>query len=1087
MKKIVFLFLLISLTLSAQQFDNKKLENIKTRSIGPAGMSGRVTAIDAVTENPDIIYAGTASGGLWKSESGGIDWTPIFDQEPVASIGAVAIQQSNPDVIWAGTGEGNPRNSLNGGYGIYKSLDAGKTWKLMGLEKTRNIHKIIVDKDNPNTVYVGAIGSPWGEHPERGVFKTTDGGKTWTKSLFVNNKTGCADLVVDPSNPNKLIAAMWEHERKPWTFNSGGEGSGLFITYDGGENWKKLTDKDGLPKGNLGRIGLAIAPSNPKFVYALIEAKKNALYKSEDGGFKWEMVNDQSSGRGADGIGNRPFYYADIFVDPLNENRIYSLFTYVNVSEDGGKSFQQLMPAYGTSTGVHPDHHAWYIHPNNPNFMIDGNDGGLNITRDRGKTWRFVENLPVGQFYHVNVDMEFPYNVYGGMQDNGSWVGPAYVLKSQGIRNSYWQEIMFGDGFDAVPDPKDSRFGYAMSQQGNVGRYDRVTGNTKNIQPTHPNSDIKLRFNWNSAIAINPTDQETIYFGSQFVHKSADKGHTWEIISPDLTTNNKDKQKQHESGGITMDATGAENHCTILAIEPSVLDENMLWVGTDDGNIQLTLDGGTTWANVSKNIKDMPKESWVAQIRASKFNKGEAYAVVNNYRQFDFKPYLFRTRDYGKTWENLLAGKDEIFGYSLSLAQDLEVANLLFLGTENGLYISLDEGKTWTKWTSNFPSVSTMDLAIHPREHDLVIATFGRAIYILDDIRPFRAMAKEGKAILDKPLYLFTPPTAYITQNQEPEGTRFAANAIFNGENKPRGAMITYSINRPETKKSEVTSDKKKKEAKPINIADEVKVEKPVVKFDSIFFQAFNDKNELIRSISFEATKENGAQRFFWNLDEKGKMGPSRNKAKPNSAEPSGVTVLPGTYSIKIHFGNQTVSETIKVEYDPRVDMPFEVLKSKYDLLKQLEAKKGVAGEATQRLLASKEIVEDYQKRIKSQNKDAKEKLSKKDTINIHSEISKKIESLMDAMLGKEDKRQGITATEFPSSISYLHKASNYVDDLLQEPGETELTLVKNADKKVSKVIADINEFYKTDWVNYRNAVEKLNLSPFRELDELKY
>jgi len=811
------------------------------------------------------------------------------------------------------------------------------------------------------------------------------------------------------------------------------------------------------------------------------------LYKSEDGGFKWKMVSDQSSGRGSDGIGNRPFYYADIFVDPINENRIYSIFTYVNVSEDGGKSFQQLMPAYGTSTGVHPDHHAWYIHPNNPNFMIDGNDGGLNITRDRGKTWRFVENLPVGQFYHVNVDMEYPYNVYGGMQDNGSWVGPAYVLKSQGIRNSYWQEIMFGDGFDAVPDPKDSRFGYAMSQQGSVGRYDRVTGNAKNIQPTHPNPTVKLRFNWNSAIAINPTDQETIYFGSQFVHKSTDKGFTWEIISPDLTTNNIEKQKQHESGGITMDATGAENHCTILAIEPSVLDEKLLWAGTDDGNIQLTLDGGTTWTNVSKNIKDMPKESWVAQIRASKFNKGEAYAIVNNYRQFDFKPYLFRTRDYGKTWENLLAGKDEIFGYSLSLAQDLEVLNLLFLGTENGLYISIDEGKTWTKWTGNYPTVSTMDLAIHPREHDLIIATFGRAIYVLDDIRPFRAMAKEGSAILDTPLYLFTPPKAFITQNQEPSGTRFGANAIFNGENRPRGAMITYSINRPETKKSEETSDKKQKNSKNTSEENTVKDEKPTVKFDSVFFQAYNDKNELIRSITFEAPKENGAHRFFWNLDEKGERGPSRKAKKANAPEPSGVTVLPGSYGIKMHFGNQTASENIKVDYDPRVDMSFEVLKSKYDLLKQLEAKKGVAGEATQRLLTSKEIVEDYQKRIKAQNIGGIEKNSKKDTITIHTEISKKIDGLLDSMMGKEDKRQGITATEFPSTISYLYTAAYYVDDLLQKPGKTELTLVKNADEKVSKVIDEINVFYKTDWVNYRNAIEKLNLSPFKELDELKY
>lgn len=1079
MKKITSILLFISICLNAQQFDIEKFKNIKPRAIGPAGMSGRITAIDVVTKSPEIIYAGSASGGLWKSESGGIAWEPIFDKQLALSIGAVSIQQSNPDVIWVGTGEGNPRNSLTGGYGLYKSLDAGKTWQLVGLEKTRNIHRIIIDKDNPNTIYVAAIGSPWGSHSERGVYKTTDGGKTWEKSLFVNNKTGCADLIVDPSNPNKLIAAMWEHERKPWTFNSGGEGSGVYITYNGGENWKKLTDKDGLPEGNLGRIGLAIAANNPKIVYALIEAKKNGLYKSEDGGINWKLVNDKSSGRGSEGIGNRPFYYSDLAVDPSNENRIYTVFTYVNVSEDGGKSFNQLMPAYGTSVGVHPDHHAWWIHPTNPNYMIDGNDGGLNITHDRGKTWRFVENLPVGQFYHINVDNDFPYNVYGGLQDNGSWAGPAYVLKDQGIRNSYWQEIQFGDGFDAIPDPKDSRFGYSMSQQGFVTRYDKVTGNSKVIRPTHPNPAIKLRFNWNSAIAINPIDNETIYFGSQFVHKSTNKGHTWEIISPDLTTNNPEKQKQHESGGITMDATGAENHCTILAIEPSTFDENILWAGTDDGNVQLTQDGGKTWENVSKNIKNMPKEAWVAQIRASKFNKAEAYVIVNNYRQFDFKPYLFRTRDFGKTWENLVEDNDETFGYTLSFIQDLEVPNLQFLGTEYGLYVSIDEGKNWTKWNGNYPNVSTMDLTIQPREHDLVIGTFGRAIYVLDDIRPLRALAKEGKQLLDKKIYLFTPPTAFITETQQPSGTRFGANAIFNGENKNGGAMITYSINKSEIKKTEETSDKKNKKVK-----DEMatKGEKPAVKFDTIFFEVYNDKNELIRSIKYKAPKENGLHRMYWRLEEKGTRGPSRRKVSEKAPEPGGVTVLPGNYTIKLHFGNETVSEKIEVKYDPRIDISFEVLKSKYNLLKALENKIEIAGDASQRLLASKEIVEDYQKRIKALKTDKFEDLLKN-----HKEIITKINGLLDDLLGKEDDRQGITDSEFPSTISYLYTARSYVNSLQQLPGLTETTLIKNADEKVEEVISKINEFYKSDWISYKNSVKDLKLSPFTDFEEFKY
>ena len=425
------LFLFCAITSFAQEISPKWLTNTPARNIGPGGMSGRVTTIDVVNNAPDIIYVGTASGGVWKSMSGGIDWTPIFNDQLTASIGALAIQQSNPDVIWVGTGEGNPRNSLNGGYGIYKSLDGGKTWQSMGLEKTRHIHRIIIDPTQPNTVYVAAIGSPWGVHPERGIYKTTDGGKSWKKILYQNQKTGAADLVMDPTNPNKLIAAMWEHKRDPWFFNSGGEGSGLFISYDGGESWKEKTEEDGLPKGELGRIGLAIAKNKPNIVYALVEAKKNALYKSVDGGEKWVKVNDKND------IGNRPFYYSDIRVDPENENRLYSVFTYVNVSEDGGRNFKELMPAYGVSNGVHPDHHAWWIHPEDGDFMIDGNDGGLNITRDGGKSWRFVGNIPVAQFYHISVDNEIPYNVYGGMQDNGSWRGPAYTWRVQGIRNSY--------------------------------------------------------------------------------------------------------------------------------------------------------------------------------------------------------------------------------------------------------------------------------------------------------------------------------------------------------------------------------------------------------------------------------------------------------------------------------------------------------------------------------------------------------------------------------------------------------------------------------------------------------------------------
>jgi len=819
------------------------LKNKTPRNIGPGGMSGRVTSIDVVHSNPDIMYAGTASGGLWKSTSGGIKWAPIFEDEATASIGAVAVQQSNPSVIWVGTGEGNPRNSLNGGYGIYKSLDGGKNWMLMGLEKTRHIHRVIIDPTNPNTVYAAAIGSPWGEHPERGVYKTTDGGKTWNKILYTNQKSGAADLVMDPQNPNKLIAAMWEHKRDPWFFNSGGEGSGLYSTYDGGDTWKKISSEDGLPEGNLGRIGIAIAPSKPDVIYALIEAKKNALYKSTDGGVNWKMVSDNM-----DEIGNRPFYYADIYVDSQNENRLFSIFTYVNVSEDGGKSFKQLMPAYGVDNGIHPDHHAWWIHPTNGDFMIDGNDGGMNITKDGGDSWRFIGNLPVAQFYHINIDNEFPYNVYGGMQDNGSWRGPAYVWRAQGIRNSYWQEISFGDGFDVIPDKDDSQFGWTMSQEGYVSRYDWKTGNNYIVRPTHPDADVTLRFNWNAAINIDPNSNNTLYFGSQFVHKSTDKGETWQIISPDLTTNDPDKLKQHESGGLTMDATGAENHCTILVIEPSEVEANMLWVSTDDGRVHYTQDGGTQWTEVTKNIKGLPKGSWVPQIKASKTNKGEALLVANDYRRFNYTPYVYRTTNYGKNWERIVDATD-VTSYALSIVEDEEEPNLLFLGTDDGLYISIDHGTKWTKWTEGFPTVSVKDLIIHPREHDLVIGTFGRAAWVLDDIRPLRAIAKDQN-VLQKTVHLFDPPTAYQAAYQQPTGSRFGGDALFNGENRDSGAQFSYylTVQEKDSKADEEENDDENEEEEEMTTK---------VKWDSLQLQLF-DGERLIRTLKQKAPKESG-------------------------------------------------------------------------------------------------------------------------------------------------------------------------------------------------------------------------------------
>ena len=1065
MKKLsILLLLLFSITAFSQEFSMELVKNMKPRNIGPGGMSGRVTAIDAVHSNPDIMYVGTASGGLWKSTSGGVNWEPIFEKEVTASVGAVAIQQSNPSVIWVGTGEGNPRNSLNGGYGIYKSLDAGKTWKLMGLENTRHIHRVVIDPTNPNIVYAAAIGSPWGEHPERGIFKTIDGGKSWKKILFANNKTGAADLVMDPTNPNKLIATLWEHKREPWFFKSGGQGSGLHITHDGGENWTKVTEKEGFPKGELGRIGVAIAANKPNIIYALVEAKKNALYRSDDGGFKWKKVNDKSD------IGNRPFYYSEIYVDPQNENRVYSVYTYINVSEDGGKNFTQLMPAYGANNGVHPDHHAWWIHPNNGNFMIDGNDGGLNITKDGGKNWRFVGNLPVAQFYHINVDNEYPYNVYGGMQDNGSWRGPAYVWRAQGIRNSYWQEISFGDGFDVVPDKDNSRYGWTMSQQGSVSRYDWQTGNNYTIQPTHPDKDVTLRFNWNSAINIDPFSNNTIYFGSQFVHKSTDKGLTWTVISPDLTTNDPEKLKQHESGGLTMDATGAENHCTILVIEPSSVEKDVFWVGTDDGRVHVTTNGGQSYNDVSNNLKGLPKGSWIAQIKASNKNKGEALLIANDYRRFNYTPYAYKTTNYGKTWERIV-DENDVKSYTLSIIEDLEEPNLLFLGTDDGLYISIDAGNKWTKWTEGFPTVSVKDLVIHPREHDLVIGTFGRAAWVLDDIRPLRAIAK-NKQVIDSKITLFSPPTAYQAAYQQPTGSRFGADAMYNGDNRGRGAQFTYLVTPVKASKE----DKKEEEDDKATDSD-ANEDKNEIKWDSISLKIYNG-DKLIRTLKRKVPEDKGLHKWTWYMDEKGGDRPSRTIRK-STRESGGVDVKPGAYKAVLEYGDQTSETMITVASDPRLNVSTKNTDDVYAALKEIENIRQIAADATKQLVENKTLAEKYKTELTDLDKE-----KYKDEIKASKDIIKQIDELLDIYLGKQDKRQGITKTLDVSVNDRIGTASWYIATRQNGLTSTETTLLQHAKEDLKLALEKTNTFFNTNFKPYYQDIIKINMT--KGIDEIK-
>jgi len=1032
---VLFAFAVSSFAQSS--VDPKVYEGMKWRLIGPFRGGRSLTAV-GVPSQPNTYYFGAVSGGVWKTTDGGLTWEPIFDKQSVSSIGSIAVADSDPNVVYVGTGEACIRGNISYGDGVYKSLDAGKTWTNVGLKDSRHIGAVIVHPSHPDIAFVAALGHVYGPNEERGVFRTRDGGKTWEKVLYINDRTGAIDVVFDPQNPHIVFATMWEGYRTPWSLTSGGDKSGLYRSIDGGTTWKRL-EANGLPEGPLGRIGVSVPGGDGNVVFALIEAKKGGLYRSEDGGDHWSLINDDHRFR------QRAWYFTHVWGDPKNPNVVYIANTGLYRSIDGGKTFERLNAPHG-------DHHGLWIDPSNPSRLINANDGGATISVDGGKTWSTQMNQPTAQFYHVTTDNDYPYRIYGAQQDN-STVGILTRSDRGFIDRPDWDAVGGGESGYIAVDPRNADIIYAGSYFGHSTRFDRRTGQTQDVMqwPDDPDghnaSGLKYRYTWTMPIVFSPHDPNTIYNAAQFVFRSTDSGHSWQVISPDLTRN--DKSKQQDSGGpVTKDQASIEFYDIVFTVAESPKQKGVIWAGTDDGLIQFTRDDGKSWTNVTP--RGIPDWSMVSLIEASWHDAGTAYAAVDARKLDNFKPYIFKTTDFGKTWTSITTGIPD-GAYVHAVREDPARKGLLFAGTELGIYVSFDDGGHWQSLQLNLPNTPVHDMVIHGS--DLAIATHGRAFWMLDDIAPLR---QADPSITGGDGHLFKPSAATRTRMGHTKRRRYAI-----AENPPDGAILYYYLK--EDAKDPVKLEILDSSGKTIRSFTSEEKNKEAQEGEAEF-----EKDEPVDHIPAKA----GLNVFVWDLryQEPVKIP----KAVYDEGEPAGPLVLPGKYQVRLTAGGKSSTEPIEVVLDPRVKTSAEDLQKQFDLMLKLRDRQEEMNKA---ILSSRDLrgqLLALEKRLVSA--DVKSPGANKGLIEQSAALRRKISELEHELVNPE-----ATASEdelhYPTKLnSKLGSLNQAVDSADAAPTEGEIGVFAELDKKLDTELAKWREITDTDIPALNSALRNANV-----------